>query len=116
MWSVQDVAGLVHWCLSLVTQLGYDKTGVTCRVPNHSRVFSSSQLSGEEGEESFVRLFSDTTFDCTFSFALHSFETGCSVITCQFLDDAQVGGSLLVGNKLYWSKDFSFVAFSTAVL
>ena len=82
--------------------------GMLCKCDHHIKAhpyifFPVSQLNGEEGESSFVRLFSDTTFDNIATLPLHSFESGCSIITCQFLDDPNT--YIVVGTAYVFAEE-----------
>lgn len=49
-----------------------------------------SQSSSEESEVHFIRLLDDQTFEIISTYALDTFECGCSILSCSFSDDNNV--------------------------
>ncbi|KAL9270792.1 DNA damage-binding protein 1-like protein [Drosera capensis] len=49
-----------------------------------------SQSSPEESEMHFIRLLDDQTFEFVSTYALDTYECGCSILSCSFSDDANV--------------------------
>ncbi|GAB2241606.1 hypothetical protein Droror1_Dr00018381 [Drosera rotundifolia] len=49
-----------------------------------------SQSSPEESEMHFIRLLDDQTFEFVSTYALDTYECGCSILSCFFSDDANV--------------------------
>lgn len=49
-----------------------------------------SQSSSEESEAHFIRLLDDQTFEIISTYALDTFECGCSILSCSFSDDNNV--------------------------
>ncbi|KAH9606926.1 hypothetical protein KSS87_009321 [Heliosperma pusillum] len=58
-----------------------------------------NQSSAEETEMHFVRLLDDQTFDIISTYALDTFECGCSILSCSFSDD----------NNLYYCVGTAYV-------
>ncbi|KAK2660168.1 hypothetical protein Ddye_006701 [Dipteronia dyeriana] len=51
---------------------------------------SKNQSNAEKSELHFIRLLDDQTFDFISTYALDTFEHGCSILSCSFSDDANV--------------------------
>lgn len=49
-----------------------------------------NQSSAEESEMHFIRLLDDQTFEFISTYALDTFEYGCSILSCSFSDDCNV--------------------------
>lgn len=49
-----------------------------------------NQASAEDSEMHFIRLLDDQTFDIVSTYALDTYECGCSILSCSFSDDSNV--------------------------
>lgn len=49
-----------------------------------------NQMGTEDTEMHFIRLLDDQTFECISTYALDTYEYGCSILSCSFSDDNNV--------------------------